>query len=249
MNRETDDIGQVNSQHTGMEHISSPFSQDAETFPVLWIDAARLSRECITNAVSTAEPRFIIHAVKSMGDAPGLPALNPALAVYYSHAEQTVDVQAIEALHATYPSARLVVLSDAETLNPAVVRHILLHNVAGFILTRRTGLQMVVSAISLVHSGGTFVPRDFLMMNEPPVFSPSARKMPDTGRFTQRELAVLDLIRLGQPNKQIADELGMSASTVKVHVRNIMQKMGVTNRTKVAMGAEEFLHDDRPDSL
>jgi DNA-binding NarL/FixJ family response regulator len=71
------------------------------------------------------------------------------------------------------------------------------------------------------------------------------RRAGDSGKLTQREIAVLDLIRLGQPNKLIAEGLGMSASTVKVHVRNIMQKMGVANRTQVALTADQFLGSDR----
>jgi DNA-binding NarL/FixJ family response regulator len=245
VNMESDDSARIANRNVGLENPISPLSLDATSVSMLWVDAARLSRECIANAVTAAQPGFTIHAVRSVEECQELEGLEPNLVVYYSHAEETIDIHAIEALHAAYPAARMVVLSDASTLNPGTVRHILAHNVAGFILTRRTGLQMVVSAISLVHSGGTFVPRDFLFMEGPPPSVDTTRRSPENGRFTQRELAVLDLIRLGQPNKLIAEELGMSASTVKVHVRNIMQKMGVANRTKVAMGADEFLGEDR----
>jgi DNA-binding NarL/FixJ family response regulator len=246
VNMESEDSARIGPRALGLDNANaSSLSLEAGSLSMLWIDAARLSRECIANAVMTAQPGFLIHAVKSVEECLSEEGLKPELVVYYSHAEETIDVHAIETLHAAYPQARLVVLSDASTLDPGSVRHILAHNVAGFILTRRTGLQMVVSAISLVHSGGTFVPRDFLFMEGPPSNANGTRKTPENGRFTQRELAVLDLIRLGQPNKLIAEELGMSASTVKVHVRNIMQKMGVANRTKVAMGAEEFLGEAR----
>jgi DNA-binding NarL/FixJ family response regulator len=137
-------------------------------------------------------------------------------------------------------------LSDASTVTPAAVRDILSHDVAGFILTRRTGVQMVVSAIRLVHSGGTFVPRDFLFMDGEQAAAPAAHSPAENGRLTPRERAVLELIRQGRPNKVIADELDMSASTVKVHVRNIMQKMDVANRTQIALGAEAFLDKDQP---
>ncbi|MCB8881757.1 response regulator transcription factor [Acidisoma cellulosilytica] len=243
VNMESDDSERIRNHTIGLDEHASSLSLDAASLSMLWVDAARLSRECITNAVMVAQPGFMIHAVKSLEECLSQEGLKPELVVYYSHAEETVDIHAIEALHAAYPAARLVVLSDASTLDPALVRHVLSQNVAGFILTRRTGLQMVVSAISLVHSGGTFVPRDFLFMEGAPSNTNGIRKTTENGRFTQRELAVLELIRLGQPNKLIAEELGMSASTVKVHVRNIMQKMGVANRTKVAMGAEDFLKE------
>jgi Bacterial regulatory proteins, luxR family len=41
-------------------------------------------------------------------------------------------------------------------------------------------------------------------------------------------------LQLGKANKIIAFDLGMSESTVKVHVRNIMRKMGATDRTQAA---------------
>jgi len=44
-------------------------------------------------------------------------------------------------------------------------------------------------------------------------------------------------IQQGKSNKVIAYELNMCLSTVKVHVRNVMRKMGAKNRTDVAMKA------------
>jgi DNA-binding CsgD family transcriptional regulator len=52
-------------------------------------------------------------------------------------------------------------------------------------------------------------------------------------RFTEREAAVLERLRQGQPNKIIAHALGVSESTVKVHLRSIMSKLRVSNRTQI----------------
>lgn len=52
--------------------------------------------------------------------------------------------------------------------------------------------------------------------------------------LTMRETQVLDLICVGMQNKIIADRLGLSENTVKVHVRNIYKKMNVRNRTEAA---------------
>ncbi|HTH99756.1 MAG TPA: response regulator transcription factor [Acidisoma sp.] len=228
----------------GLDSPNLAFAPDAAPLSMVWLDPARLSRECLVGAVLAAQPQFTIHGFESLEECLRANEDSPDLVVCYSHAEENVDIKLVEAVHATYPGARVVVLSDAVTLAPAVVRDILSLGVAGFILTRRTGLQMMVSAISLVYSGGTFVPRDFLFMDGQPAVAAAPPKAAD-GRLTQREHAVLDLIRLGKPNKVVADELGMSASTVKVHVRNIMQKMGVANRTQVALRADEFPRPDQ----
>jgi len=53
--------------------------------------------------------------------------------------------------------------------------------------------------------------------------------------LTARQKAVLELLSRGQSNKAIARRLGMREGTVKVHVRQIMRKFGVSNRTQVAI--------------
>ena len=52
---------------------------------------------------------------------------------------------------------------------------------------------------------------------------------PLTG-LTNRELEVLSSLAAGRTNKEIARELGVSANTVKDHVRNLYQKLRVKNR-------------------
>jgi DNA-binding NarL/FixJ family response regulator len=58
--------------------------------------------------------------------------------------------------------------------------------------------------------------------------------------FTTREQDALSLIRQGKSNKQIAYELKLSESTVKVHVRNIMAKLKAHNRTQVVYLTQNF---------
>jgi len=48
-------------------------------------------------------------------------------------------------------------------------------------------------------------------------------------------LDVLRLLHEGKQNKNIAYELGMCESTVKVHVRNLMKKLKARNRTQLAL--------------
>jgi DNA-binding NarL/FixJ family response regulator len=53
--------------------------------------------------------------------------------------------------------------------------------------------------------------------------------------LTERQISVLKGLRRGDSNKAIARELGLREGTVKVHVRQIMRKLGVANRTKAAI--------------
>jgi DNA-binding NarL/FixJ family response regulator len=70
------------------------------------------------------------------------------------------------------------------------------------------------------------------------------KKSPQTGRdpiaapaqwsLTRREVEVLDLLRTGASDKEIAIALGVSRSTASKHVENILKKMKVNNRTAAA---------------
>jgi DNA-binding NarL/FixJ family response regulator len=67
-----------------------------------------------------------------------------------------------------------------------------------------------------------------------------ARHAPE---FTERQYAVLVCLCQGDPNKVIGRKLGMTETTVKVHVREIMRKLGVSNRTQVAIAASHVCAD------
>ena len=56
-------------------------------------------------------------------------------------------------------------------------------------------------------------------------------------KFTERQYAVLTCLCRGDPNKMIGRKLGMTEMTVKAHIREIMRKLGVGNRTQVALAA------------
>jgi DNA-binding NarL/FixJ family response regulator len=56
-----------------------------------------------------------------------------------------------------------------------------------------------------------------------------------TINLTTRQKSVLERLSHGETNKAIARRLGIREGTVKVHVRQIMRKLGVVNRTQVAI--------------
>lgn len=75
------------------------------------------------------------------------------------------------------------------------------------------------------------------------VFPPAARKWmvgaraapaPAGGGLSAREWEVLERLAEGLTNAQIAEAIGVSDNTVKFHLQNIFQKLGVNNRTEAA---------------
>jgi Response regulator containing a CheY-like receiver domain and an HTH DNA-binding domain len=60
--------------------------------------------------------------------------------------------------------------------------------------------------------------------------------------LTPREREVLDLVGQGLANKQIARRLSIKEKTVKAHLSNVFQRIGVSDRTSAALWAERHLH-------
>jgi len=62
--------------------------------------------------------------------------------------------------------------------------------------------------------------------------------------FSPREAQVLELLKQGLTNRQIALRLGISYLTVKVHLHHIYTKLGVDNRVAVILWLVEHRHSD-----
>ncbi len=66
------------------------------------------------------------------------------------------------------------------------------------------------------------------------------RQEPMPGGITPREVEVLQLLMRGRTNPQIAQSLDISRGTTKIHVQNIIAKLGVSDRTQAAVRAIEL---------
>jgi DNA-binding NarL/FixJ family response regulator len=98
------------------------------------------------------------------------------------------------------------------------------------------GFEIAIEVMRFVLAGGIYVPPDHLLApDRVSLQAPTTLSRPNP--LTSRELAVVRAIQEGKSNKIIAHELNMCLSTVKVHVRNVMEKMNAKNRTDVAMKA------------
>jgi DNA-binding NarL/FixJ family response regulator len=67
-----------------------------------------------------------------------------------------------------------------------------------------------------------------------------SQEVPLLGRLSPREREVLQLLARGQTNREIAQQLIVSVSTVKIHVEHILAKLGVSDRTQAAVRAIEL---------
>jgi DNA-binding NarL/FixJ family response regulator len=134
-----------------------------------------------------------------------------------------------------------ILLSDVE--DPDQIVDALDKGARGYIPTS-VSLDVAIEAMRLVRAGGVFVPASSLIAARRSANSTVASKQFGHGLFTARQAAVVEALRRGKANKIIAYELNMRESTVKVHVRNIMKKLGAKNRTEVAFMASGMLNTE-----
>jgi DNA-binding NarL/FixJ family response regulator len=227
---------------TTHEHLNIPIAAPVSTraLNIGLIDCYQFSQECLIKAFDGLDPRPMIVPFETVHDFTYEPRSDFDLIIYYSHAnyssEKTVvgDVASIRQVAKTTP---IVVLSDAEDAeHPNTIRSALKSGAQGFIPTRKTGIPITFAAIRFITAGGVFAPLDLLLTKRPDRVVEATPQ----SRLTPRQLAVLNHLQQGKANKIIAHELGMSESTVKVHVRNIMRKAGATNRTQAAYKAQKL---------
>jgi DNA-binding NarL/FixJ family response regulator len=136
-------------------------------------------------------------------------------------------VDAIRALRDVVPRAKVLVLTSY--LDDTRVFAAVQAGAAGYLLkdvqpdALADGIRQVSQGLAVLH---------------PQI---AARLMNRTGRpasladFTQRERDVLKLLAEGLSNKEMASRLFISEKTVKTHVSNVLQKLGVADRTQAAL--------------
>lgn len=134
-------------------------------------------------------------------------------------------VEVIRAILEKHPGARIILVSINESAED--IHRAMEAGAAGYVPKSRHQ-DVLLRAIRAVASGERFLDPDLARLL-------AARSA--TTPLSQRETDVLRLIANGLLNKQIAVELALSENTVKTHIARIMGKLGVHDRTSLAMKA------------
>ncbi len=131
-------------------------------------------------------------------------------------------IDATAAIRKICPQARIILFSAFET-EEDVFKAMEAGAVA--YLAKSADPAELLAAVRAVHSGKTCFPEAIAAKLATRRARPS---------LTDRELEILRLIVLGRCNKEIAAELDIAANTVRNHLSNLMQKLGVRDRTEAA---------------
>jgi two-component system, NarL family, nitrate/nitrite response regulator NarL len=229
-----------------------PLAQQARSHVVtVLICQNNLIRSGIEHILSGT--RFVISA--EAGDQTSEP---PALCLIYTDEAENDVGEAVTCLKTRWPSVRTVLLSDH--LDPAAVTHAFQAGLDGLCPTTMSHRTLIL-ALELVVLGERFIPADVglaLLTAQPRGyevgFGISAAAVPTNGgpggkSLSGREAQILHLITQGAANKVIARELGLAEATVKVHVKAILRKVKVSNRTQAALWAQQHMNGHTQDAI
>jgi two-component system nitrate/nitrite response regulator NarL len=154
-----------------------------------------------------------------------------------SRGDDAVD-QIMRRVRTMLPDSKVVFL--ARSLDLDLLAAVFAAGASGYLLENTSG-DALGKSLTLVNAGGkvfppelaTFIPNLAIRHMAPP----HASVMLQDSRLSEREVEILQCLTQGQSNKAIAHALDIAEATVKVHVKRILRKIDVTNRTQAALWA------------
>lgn len=128
-------------------------------------------------------------------------------------------VQATRAIRNEFPEAKIIALTSYD--GDQDIYRALEAGVRGYMLKEMVHTD-VIRAIRTVHSGKRLMPHE--------VAQRISEYFPQVA-LTPREVEVLGYVARGLANKEIAEKLGTASGTIKMHIQNILEKLGAADRT------------------
>jgi len=208
-----------------------------DTVKVLVVDDHTLFRRGIAAVLANQESLEVVgEAVDGLEAIEKAKEITPDVVLMDLNMPRCSGLEAIQALQTEMPQVNVLVLtvSDKEADLFAAVKF----GARGYIL-KNTEPEELIHAIFQIAQGGVIVSPLMAtkLLTEFKDLSAGVEREPIPGTDTDlspREGEVLQLVAQGAPNKKIADSLFISENTVKTHLRNIMEKLHLANRSQAA---------------
>lgn len=156
----------------------------------------------------------------------------PELIVIAADAREDA-ASAVEKLSQIHTDAHILVLSVELSIEE--MSGCLRAGARGYLLSG-ISQEVLLHSLTLIRLGETVFPTELAAAWLAGGFIEAAR-VPNSmfGDLTPRERDILECLRSGASNKLIARQLGITESTVKIHMKSLVRKLGVQNRTQAAL--------------
>lgn len=145
-------------------------------------------------------------------------------------------IDALLAIRQQLPDTLIVILSGTE--DHRMVEQTIRQGARGYI-PKSSPAKIMLNALRLVISGGTYVPPQILKNNTIDGIRTTGINEELDMKLTPRQCDVLHQLAEGKPNKEIAKVLNLTESTVRAHVAAILKSFDVSNRTQAVQYASQ----------
>ncbi|HKD28422.1 MAG TPA: response regulator transcription factor [Xanthobacteraceae bacterium] len=149
------------------------------------------------------------------------------------------DIGALRPIADKFPGVPIIITSPTESRAQVIAA---IHNGARGYIPLSATPSVLRHALPLIMSGEFYIPASALRAESGPMLpaddrpTPRKRQSANAG-LTPRQREVAAMLADGKSNKEIARELEIFEGTVKLHVKSILRKLGVRNRTEAVLAA------------
>lgn len=208
---------------------------------ILVVDDHPLVREALREHLRQLDQAVEVLEARNSHEALGLAERHPDLDLVLLdlNLPDATGFSALTTLRERYPAIPVVVLSANDERH--TVFEALDKGAMGF-LPKTATTQVMLSALRLVLSGGTYVPAEAFSLRAVgdagaavDAGADARPKTPADLGMTPRQAQILTLLVQGKPNKIISRELGLAESTVKIHITSILRALNVTSRVQAVI--------------
>jgi DNA-binding NarL/FixJ family response regulator len=191
---------------------------------ILTVDDHPLLRDGIAAVFEAQEDMTLVGQASNGREAvESFRSLRPDVTLMDLRMPDMSGIEAITAIRAEFPNARIIVLTTYA--GDAQAAAALKAGAAGYLLKNLVRKDLI-ETIRAVHGGKRRVP--------PEIATEIAEHVADDA-LTGREIEVLRRVAAGKSNKLIAVELDISEGTVKTHMKSILPKLDASDRTHAVM--------------
>lgn len=151
--------------------------------------------------------------------------------------DPSFQVEDVRTMKSRHPDMRVVLLSDSFEFDTMVKAFRL--GAHGYIV-KELACEPLIISLQLIAANEKVMPSQLaeeLPTHASDFYPANSNKTLESAELTDREVEILRCLIMGCPNKVISRHLGISEATVKVHVKAILRKLQVQNRTQAAIWA------------
>lgn len=197
---------------------------------VLIIDDHPLFREALISAIAKSFPDAECREARSIDDAVTCLNENSSydLALLDLNIPGVAGFDGLLSIRKSYPQLPVLVVTSLE--DQQIARNVLRFGAAGYV-PKSVGRETLGVAIQTVVDGSVYMPTSLELDSQ----DEQDALIDRIASLTPQQFRVLQMLREGMLNKQIAFELNVGATTVKAHVSEILRKLGVYSRTQAVI--------------